>query len=707
MRTARFMPDGYLSATASFAEPDDRFALTFQAFPWAEVSFRYSINSAYLPAGEQTLHDRSFDLKLLLHRESEYLPQLALGFQDLVGTGVYSGEYLVGSKSWGPFDLTAGLGWGRLSSRGTLINPFVLLGDRFRSRAIDVGAGGRPTFAYFRGPDLGVFGGIEYETPLDGLKVQIEYSSDAFRTESQTSGIDYGFPVNVGLSYRAFSWLDVGVSYMHGRAVALRVSTFIDPAAENWPVRLDRPPRFRARDDEVLNALSRRTSSSDNAVSGTRFVDLTRPDAVGDLGAPQIAAANDLTLTLPGQPPQPLSRETAAAQIRQALETQALAVAAIDVTDEQVTVSVENNRYLRDAEAIARAARVLTALSPDSVERFEITTLREGQPLTTTILPRRQLEAIGRREAGPEELWQVSTISPGPVTPPGLATDLYPGFEATLYPAFRYSLFDPQNPIYGQVGVGASATVRPFRGFSINGGVFASVLDNLPGTPRPSDSVLPHVRSDAPFYLAEGRYSLATLTASYYFKLSPETYGRITGGYLEWMYGGVGGEILYRPFRQRWSLGANLWAVKQREFKQQLGFRNYQTVTGHVSLYYDVPWYDVQVAIHAGRYLAGDYGATFEAVRTFRTGVKVGAWFSLTDVPFDRFGEGSFDKGIRIVFPLEWMAPIDTQSEQEFSIRPVQRDGGQMLNGNQRLFDMTESSGYGALSRDWAPAFRP
>src|SRR3979409_103857 len=41
MRTARFFPDGYISFSTSFTQPDDRYALTFQALPWAEFTFRY------------------------------------------------------------------------------------------------------------------------------------------------------------------------------------------------------------------------------------------------------------------------------------------------------------------------------------------------------------------------------------------------------------------------------------------------------------------------------------------------------------------------------------------------------------------------------------------------------------------------------------------------------------------------------------------
>src|SRR5712671_918978 len=156
MRTARFLPDGYLSFSTSFTQPDDRYALTFQALPWAEFTFRYAITRAIFDSGVP-LHDRSFDLKIRLSRESEYVPELALGLQDMLGSGIYSAEYVAGSKRWGPFDFTLGMGWGRLGSRGTFANPFGIFGKSFLTRSGGFGLGGLPRLkSLFRGPDVGL-----------------------------------------------------------------------------------------------------------------------------------------------------------------------------------------------------------------------------------------------------------------------------------------------------------------------------------------------------------------------------------------------------------------------------------------------------------------------------------------------------------------------------------------------------------------------
>ena len=67
-----------------------------------------------------------------------------MGLQDFIGTGVYSGEYVAASKTFGPVVATAGIGWGRLGSHNRFDNPLGLISSRFDTRdAGFTGTGGR------------------------------------------------------------------------------------------------------------------------------------------------------------------------------------------------------------------------------------------------------------------------------------------------------------------------------------------------------------------------------------------------------------------------------------------------------------------------------------------------------------------------------------------------------------------------------------
>ena len=714
-RTARFFPDGYLNVTTSFTAPDDRYSLTFQALPWAELTFRYTITHGLFDSGIP-LHDRSFDLKFRLSRETEDLPQLALGLQDFIGTGVYSGEYLVASKRLGAFDFSFGMGWGRLGSRGTFKNPFGLAFRSFLDRGNSVGSGGALSFSsYFHGPEVGLFGGIEYDTPIDNVKLKVEYSSDAYTEEKIERGKDYGFPVNAGISYRPFDWLDFGLSVMHGRFLGLRISALMDPTSNTWLARIDPAPRFRARPAQAAaTILQPDPPAGDKAPAHvTRYVDLTRAtptpnNNAQDLGFPAIAPSLPpiAAPALPAPAAEPAHPGEFAPEVQQriisGLENQKLKVMGLNVQKDRLIVLIENPRYRRDTEAVARTARVLSATAPAEINYFEITFLIAGQPTATVTLPRAQIDALARREGSPAELFQATDIGPGQFAPlDHLSPDLFPQLNTFLFPVLQESLFDPNNPIYVRLGVGAGGEVRLTRGWSLDASLVATIWDNFNQINRPSNSVLPHVRSDIAEYLKQGRYGIANLSTSYFFKLAPELYGRVTGGILEQMFDGVGGELLYRPFDARWAVAVDAWEVRQRGFNDLLDIRKYQVFTGHVTAYYQLPWHDVGVSVSLGQYLAGDRGATFQFWRTFSTGVQIGAWFTLTNVSAARFGEGSFDKGIYIIIPLEWAAPFASRSSYDLSLRPIQRDGGQRLLGDTVLYDMTTGSNYGAFAGEW------
>jgi len=70
-------------------------------------------------------------------------------------------------------------------------------------------------------------------------------------------------------------------------------------------------------------------------------------------------------------------------------------------------------------------------------------------------------------------------------------------------------------------------------------------------------------------------------------------------------------------------------------------------------------------------------------------------------VPFDDFGEGSFDKGLFLTIPFNWFLPYESQNEFSTVVRPLSRDGGQRLNVSNRLYPMVEDMDRGGLRDTW------
>ena len=171
------------------------------------------------------------------------------------------------------------------------------------------------------------------------------------------------------------------------------------------------------------------------------------------------------------------------------------------------------------------------------------------------------------------------------------------------------------------------------------------------------------------------------------------------------MFGGVSAEVLWQPVDSRMALGVEANYVAQRDFDMLLGFQDYQVATGHASLYYAFD-NGFQAQVDVGRYLAGDWGASFALDREFANGWKVGAYFTLTDIPFEDYGEGSFDKGIRLSIPLDFLIGQPTRTEASTVLRSLTRDGGSRLNVEGRLYDIVRDGHAGELSDAWGRFWR-
>ena len=114
--SAKNFPDGEIVFSQQLHNSLARAGISFQALPRVGLSFRYTGHgTGGWEAYGRINHDRSFDAHISLFDEGRYTPAISLGLRDFIGTGWYSSEYIVGTKSIGSFELTAGLGYGRLA----------------------------------------------------------------------------------------------------------------------------------------------------------------------------------------------------------------------------------------------------------------------------------------------------------------------------------------------------------------------------------------------------------------------------------------------------------------------------------------------------------------------------------------------------------------------------------------------------------------
>lgn len=782
--TARAAQDGQFYGGASLVWPYVRYFVTLQATPWLEATLRYTDvrNRLYseVPefSGDQTFKDRSFDLKLRLLEESQYWPALALGLRDIGGTGLFQSEYIVLNKAFGSFDFSLGVAWGNLGSRGHLRNPLTLVSDRFEERGSFVPGGGTFNSAFFRGEEVGIFGGITWDTPVSGLKLKLEYDANDYQTEALGIQLETDAPINAALEYSPWKWLNLGLGLERGNRAMFRLAATTNFNERSRVPKIDPPPpalvprspelqpvqpaaglpdaapsvnaeelRLRAsaaaaRNGLTLVELAQSPGQLQLVVAGTPLGDSytalyqTARDVLQ--ASPQFSGTVALTLTratttqmhvvfraealrsglapaeaaLQAQTPAPAETPSAPTtdvqeKLAKSLRNQGGALLAADYAAPRATLFIAQGRYREFPRAVGRMARAAAAVLPPVYEAITLIFVEGGIEMVQVELSRTHLERTVNGQQSVEEFWNHTELSrPGMEVAeashpqPGLF-DTLPTASWSLRPALRQTLGRPEAFILYQLWARLSGSLQFSPGLTASGSLGFNIADNFERLRIPSDSVLPRVRSDIKEYLAEGRNALTHLQMDYVFDIDQDLYGHLYGGLLEEMFGGVGGEILYRPFDTNWAIGADLNWVQQRDYDQWFEFRDYNVVTGHVTGYYHFEPWRLDTRIRVGRYLAGDVGATFEVSRTFDSGITVGAFATKTDVSAAEFGEGRFDKGLYVFIPLDQLYVRAVRGGIGWLWRPVVRDGGQTLLIRRPLIATTGATARSALRRDW------
>lgn len=643
--TARMKNDGTFAVTGAWDGLHKSYMFTYQVTPWLEGTFRYTGFNDFF------YWDRNYEVKALLWQEEYLLPQVAVGIRDAVGTGVFGSEYVVASKSIGRWDASFGMGWGRLAGDAVVSNPLGSVKNSFKERTADTGSGGELSLGdFFSGPDVGFFGGVHYDFERWPVKALLEYNPDSYDFNNRGSR-EYApsTPWSYGLSWEALPGITLTLSHQHGDEVGFAFRAALDtksipvrPAPRVFVSSLDLP-------DSELPTQIRKNSWYD-----TLLYDVERSGLI----------------LVNGQ---------------------------LSADGRQAQLTIGNASYPLWADAIAQHVALADLHLPPSVQTLHLILEDGGHRLSKLVVPR----PSAMRSHDAQVLARRVRILPGDtLEEPSNQTDFTTGkVHFTVDLNNRLQLFDPDDPARYQLYFDIGAEYALTNHWAVRGKYGVDITNNFDESKRKkSDSVLPKVRSDIVRYLTEGDTGLDMLMIEGRDSLSSRLHYRAFGGVLEEMYSGVGGELLYWPHQSRLAAGVSIAYAKQRDFDKSFKTLDYSVVTGFVSAYWASPFYNADIAVHAGQYLAKDVGATLEVRRTFSNGWQVGVWATFTDVPFEDFGEGSFDKGFYFKIPFDGLLGNSTRAAYSTRMRPIQRDGGQRLeNHSANLFWDLREVRYDAL----------
>ena len=660
--SARFMGEGGLKLGISASYPHEYTYMVASPFSWLEATYRYAEqkNLKYGPStysGNQTNKDKGFDVKVKLLNESYYLPNIAIGIRDIGGTGVFAGEYIVGSKRFKQLDVSIGLGWGSLGQAGNIKNPLISLDERFMSRGSNQGEGGKfMVLDWFSGERSAVFGGLEYSLQRYGLNFKVEYDTTFPDLGYSGPALEVNSRFNFGVTRSLGEWIDLGLSYERGSQVRFSFTMKGFFGEKELVPKIDSPkkviPLNKAQKDEI---------SSDKRLF---YRSLNR-----------------------------------------SLREESLYIQGATYKEDSIDVLIGQTRFRSYPRAVGRAARITSALSPDEVKKLNIVMMNGDLEVSSILLDREEFDKANNYNSSPLEILLKSKLSSVEGSPTYLKTDfrptvIFPDIRWSMSPALKHQIGGPEAFYLGQLWWRVNTTLVLRRGLSMHSILGFNIYNNFDEFGNPSSSSIPHVRSDLQDYLSEGENNIARLKLDYLWSPRKDWFARLDIGLLEEMFGGYGGEVYYRPFNSNFSTSFTLHHVKQRGYKQRFKFRDYQTDTGHLGLYYDWPK-GVQTKLLIGKYLAGDKGATLDLARRFDTGFTVGVFATKTNLSEKEFGEGSFDKGFYFSIPMDLFYTKYGPGNISFGLHPLTKDGGALLNHQNSLYGLLGGTNRGTLLRDW------
>ena len=675
MPSARFMPEGSVAFNLSNVDPYQRGSIIGTPFNWFEASYQYTdVDNALYSlspefSGDQTYKDKSFDAKFLLLKESNYFPAIAFGARDLAGTGVFSAEYLVASKRLNNFDFTLGIGWGTFSDHG-IKNPFRYIDDEFETRDVSSNEtqGGEFSIGnYLSGKDVGIFGGVEVYLPnFRGARFKVEYDSTDYEKEGFPFGkqsFNFAFKnvrqpsskVNFGVVYPISDNFHLKLFHVKGHTLSFGFS-FQGDFGKKTPLIKKKDSHIEVPDKEIYKIV---TTRSDENLYKASLLHLN---------------------------PRELKLQTA------------------QVTDDTLKVAYSQSKHASWMRSTGRVLRVIDEIAPEKIKTIEVGNVNGGLGMFKMKIDRDDFSQNLNSNT------PLVALKDAEITPFNYVREDYdftprvefPQLFWSIVPTLRMQIGGPDGFFFGNVRLSGKAELSLARNISVKASASYGLTDNFEDLKLLSDSVLPHVRTDIVSYLREGRgLTLDTLQVDRFFKFGDDFYAKLTAGYVENMHAAVGGEVLYRPFFRNFAIGAEAWQTKQRAYDMGFGFLDYETVTGFINLYYKEPKTQVLFAIRGGRFLAKDSGINFDFSRRFKSGAKMGVFFSLTDISEFEFGEGSFDKGFYFFIPVESFFDKYSKGSVGLGLRPLTRDGAASLKHTHTLYGVTEQGQFININRDW------
>jgi hypothetical protein len=593
--------------------------------------------------------------------QNNKLPELAIGLDDFAGTGYFTKEYIVATQELRDIKLSLGMGWGMFVGDNNFDNPLSFLSDRLDIRptmSSNYSRGGTPSYdKWFRGNTV-LFGGIEYFFPkVSGLSMKLEYDPydyfkfSAFnRTDTINNLRKKDSNINIGFNYPINKFLTIDASYIKGNTFNL---SFVVGATFNGKLR-DKPkftPTIKTKKNNEKSEL------------------IFYEDLLNNLNN------NNLLLQTASLSKGRLDISISTSQYRNAIRSSSYSgfIASKVSRNHNINISQINISHINAGVELNNITYIANHLDSSKDTPIEI------------------IERYTKLDSGNKDGYKNHKFQP--------SID-FPVVFSSLSPVLVSHIGNPGMFYSGGMDIQSTSEIQFNRNLMLTSEINYSLFNNFKDTPSRAASKMEHVRTDKVQYLKNANLYVKRMQLDYIWSPRKDLYAKFSGGIFESMFGGFGGQVLYKPFNSNFNISLEGFLVKQREYDQTFNFRQYKTTTAHVNIGYIFPM-GIESNISYGRYLAKDDGFTFDLSRRTKSGFRAGVYFTRTNVSAELFGEGSFDKGFYFQIPMDLFSKDYRGGYSNFKLSPLTRDGGAKLEFDKDLRGLIYNSSLNELRSQW------
>ncbi len=614
--SARSNTESSMSLSFVRSIPDRKYLLTASPYDWLEATIFYvDITGKDYPGINQSYKDKGFNLKAKIFEETEFFPAVAIGANDIAGTGFYNSEYVVLSKNIGNIDFSAGIGWGSLSGGINFKNPLIGIDKKFSSRSESFkDFGGSLDFNnYFSGKKAALFFGAVFKL-TENNNLYVEHDSTI--VPGKVGYADSNIDLNFGFSHKINKNFELKASFIRGEDITIQFNI----------------------SDNFLGYESHQNYSK----------------------SPKIPNKYE--------------------HLQKILELNRIGLIAVQQKDNKVLVDIKQNTYLDYFLATKNTKQAIDdSFGKDASREVVVAQYALGMNVLREKIPNYSSFSYKSLESTEESInkYDYNVLENYPIASFSL------GIVPKLFIASREGF------LYRGLMLEGNSEIAFSEKLILSSNLKYSLSDNFDGLYLPPVDTYPEqVRSDIKQYLNEidkgikiGRLQLD------YFNNYKNNFFSVSAGIFEDMFAGYGFEYLYSKKDSMFMYGFELYNVHKRDYDMRFSLQNYSNTMPRAKIIFDENTFKTRTTLSYGEYLAGDIGYTFEIERLFKNGVKMGIFFSQTDVPISLYGEGSYDKGVKFTIPIKSFFSSD-KTLQNYVWRPLTKDPASLLVKNNRLIDI-------------------